>query len=199
MDVDGAPCAFCELPHPSDNLRRDYELDFCERCADGHAEVALRERGHTIVTREWQTRDRVGSEFYTFYHFSITARPRVSLAFRASFARESTLDRQIKVFRKDLKVGDPMFDDFIYISTRDRAQVTALLDSTGAQTTLMDLVSRFNSVFFDGGAFEVRERGTEPISPDAPAMLSVAAMLVHLERTAAAPPAPAPTEDLDEP
>lgn len=193
MDV--APCAFCELPHGSDLLRRDYELDFCERCADGHAEVALRERGHTIVSREWQTRERIGSEFYTFYHFSITARPRVSLSFRASFARESTLDRMIKVFRRDLKVGDPLFDDFIYISTRDRAQVTAMLDSTGAQSTLMDLVSRFNSVFFDGGAFEVRERGTEPISPDAPAMLSVAAMLVHLERTASAMAAPAAPAD----
>ena len=184
MDV--APCAFCELPHGSDLLRRDYEFDFCERCADGRAEVALRERGHTIVTREWQTRERVGNEHYTFYHYSITARPRVSLSFRASFARESTLDRMIKVFRRELQVGDPLFDDFIYISTRDRAQVTTLLDSTGAQSTLMDLVSRFNSVFFDGGAFEVRERGTEAISPDAPAMLSVAAMLVHLERAAAA-------------
>jgi len=184
MDV--APCAFCELPHGSDILRRDYELDFCERCAEGRAEVALRERGHTIVTREWQTRERVGNEHYTFYHYSITARPRVSLSFRASFARESTLDRMIKVFRRELQVGDPLFDDFIYISTRDRAQVTTLLDSTGAQSTLMDLVSRFNSVFFDGGAFEVRERGTDPISPDAPAMLSVAAMLVHLEQAAGA-------------
>lgn len=184
MDV--SPCAFCELPHGSHLLRRDYELDFCDRCAEGHAEVALRERGHTIVTREWQTRERVGDQHYTFHHFSITARPRVSLAFRASFARESTLDRMIKVFRRELQVGDPMFDDFIYISTRDRAQVTSLLDSTGAQSTLMDLVSRFNSVFFDGGAFEVRERGTDPISPDAPAMLSVAAMLVHLERAAGA-------------
>lgn len=184
MDV--SPCAFCELPHGSHLLRRDYELDFCDRCAEGRAEVALRERGHTIVTREWQTRERAGSDHYTVYHYSITARPRVSLSFRASFARESTLDRMIKVFRRELQVGDPMFDDFIYISTRDRAQVTSLLDSTGAQSTLMDLVSRFNSVFFDGGAFEVRERGTEPISPDATAMLSVAAMLVHLERAAGA-------------
>lgn len=184
MDV--SPCAFCELPHGSHLLRRDYELDFCDRCAEGRAEVALRERGHTIVTRKWQTQERAGNNnHYTVYHYSITARPRVSLSFRASFARESTLDRMIKVFRRELQVGDPMFDDFIYISTRDRAQVTSLLDSTGAQSTLMDLVSRFNSVFFDGGAFEVRERGTEPIGPDATAMLSVAAMLVHLERAAA--------------
>ena len=179
------PCAFCEQPYGPTRLRRELDLDICDRCACGHARFALLERGFTITTREWQTRERAGDDSYAIYHYAVTARPRVSLSFRASFARESTLDRQIKEFRNHLQVGDPLFDDFIYISTRDRAQVTALLDSSGAQATLMDLVSRFNSVFFEGGAFEVRERSDSPVSPDAPALLSICAMLVYLERAAA--------------
>ena len=59
------------------------------------------------------------------------------------------------------------------------AQVTALLDSTGAQSTIMDLVSRFSGVFFDGGAFEVRDRGDAPLSPDAATMLVICAMSVR--------------------
>lgn len=186
--MDPSPCAFCELPHDRALLRREFELDICEPCAAGRAEVVLRDRGCTILTREWQTHERAGSHTFTIYHYAITARPRVTLPIRASFTRESTLDRRIKVFRSEPQVADPLFDDFVYAGARDRAQVTALLDDAGAQEAVMELVSRFDGVFFDGGGLEVRERsGDAPISPDPAAMLSVCAMLIHLERAAGAP------------
>lgn len=183
--MDTTPCAFCDRPHARADLRREYELDICEPCACGGAEVVLRDRGHTIVTREWQTRERVGQGSVVIHHYAITARPPRTIPLRASFSRESTLDRLIKTFRSEADAGAPMFDDFVYLNSRDRAQVTALLDHSGAQATLIDLVSRFTGVFFDGGGLEVRERGDVPISPDPPAMLAVCAMLIHLERAAA--------------
>lgn len=182
MDV--STCAFCEQPHDPAHMRHDYELDICEPCACGRAEVVLRDRGRTLLTREWQTRERAGKSTITIYHYAVTARPLRGISIRASFSRESTLDRRIKDFRPESEAADPMFDDFFYVNARHRAQVTALLDSSGAQATLMDLVSRFSGVFFDGGGLEVRERGDVPISPDADAMLAVCAMLIHLERAA---------------
>lgn len=183
--MDPTPCAFCDRLYARADLRRAYELDVCETCACGGAEVVLRDRGHTIVTREWQTRERVGQGSVVIHHYAITARPPRTIPIRASFSRESTLDRLIRVFRPERDAGEPLFDDFVYLNSRDRAQVTALLDSGGAQETLVDLVSRFSGVFFDGGGLEVRERGDAPVSPDAAAMLAVCAMLIHLERAAA--------------
>lgn len=181
MDV--TECAFCQRTHPRDHLRRDHELDICDPCACGHAEAALRERGHSIDTRRWETtvRTRHGTE--TVYHFELTAHAPGDFAATATFTRENFLHKLVKLFKKELQVGDPLFDDFVFIRTEDRIQVSTLLQGSGAQSTLMSLVSTFDSVKFFDGFFTLYKRTSGHYSVDNEAMLATCALLVHIERS----------------
>lgn len=181
MDV--SACAFCELPHPRDHLRRDFELDICEQCACGHAEPALKERGHTLDVRRWETEHRTKNGTYTLYHFELTAHAPGDFVVSATFTRENALSKLVKLFRRELQVGDALFDDFVYIRTEDREQTAALLASSGAQSTLMELITCFDRVVFDNGSFILYHRGDGHYTPDAAALLAVCALLVHIERT----------------
>lgn len=129
MDV--SECAFCRLPHERTRLRRDYELDICDPCAHGNAPVALRERGHTIDTRTWSVTHESKDGLDTVHHLELIAHAPGDFAFTATFTRENFLDRLSKLFRKELEVGDPLFDDFVFIRTEDRAPTAALLQSSG--------------------------------------------------------------------
>jgi hypothetical protein len=181
MDV--TECAFCQLPHPRERLRRDYELDICDACANGHAEGSLTERGHDIAMRRWETQHRTKNGTVTVYHFEITAHAPGDFAVTATFTRENFLDKLVKLFRREIQVGDPLFDDFVYIRTQDRVQTAALLQHSGAQSTLMALVSSFDRVEFVDGTFTMTRRSDGYIDFDAADTLAVCAMLVHIERT----------------
>ncbi len=178
-------CAFCDELHPTKQLRREFELDFCERCAGGGAEAALRSRGHHITSREWTTRVRSQNSTYTLYHMSIDALPPQVLDVSATFTREHALHRLLKLFRREVEVGDALFDDFVYIRTPDPQQARALVGSTGVQSTLIDLVGRYETIGLQRGALQVRHFSTQELFA-ADAMLAACALLVHLERLATA-------------
>jgi hypothetical protein len=177
--MDTLPCAFCEAPHSRAHLRRDHELDICDRCALGGAQAMMAWRGHTINKREWTTEIRSqGGSKHTIYHLSITGHaPGFSVT--ADFSREGMLNKLRKLFQREIEVGDPLFDDFVYINTREREETEALLRRSGAQSTLMDL--RFDRVTFINGTFELYKRDTNPTGLGVEGALALCALLVHIE------------------
>lgn len=181
-------CAFCGEPQAPAQLRREFELDFCEGCASGRAESKLRARGHSLITREWTTRVRTNNSSHTIHHMSIDARPPAPIEVTVRFTREHALHRLLKLFRHEVEVGDPLFDDFVYVKTRERPQAQALLRSSGVQSTLIDLVGRYDSIDLARGSVQIRHAATEQVLA-ADAMLAACALLVHLERIAADPSA----------
>lgn len=184
-------CAFCGEPQAPAQLRREFELDFCERCAVGQAESALRARGHSLISREWTTRVRTNNSSHTIHHMSIDARPPEPLEVTVRFTREHALHRLVKLFRHEVEVGDPLFDDFVYVKTRERPQAQALLRSSGVQSTLIDLVGRYDSIDLARGSVQIRHAATEQVLA-ADAMLAACALLVHIDRIASGSPAHEP-------
>lgn len=174
-------CAFCEHPQAPAQLRREFELDMCDRCASGWAESALRARGHAISSREWTTRVRSHQSSYTVHHMSIDAQSPAPLDVTASFTREQALHKLLKLFRREVEVGDALFDDFVYVRTRDRPNTAVLLRDTGVQAALIDLVGRVDAVHLRRGALQVRHAATEAVYA-ADTMLATCALLVHLDR-----------------
>lgn len=180
-----ACCAFCDNEVPTDELRRQYELDFCERCAlDVDSVITLRRAaGDAVQVRQWTTTAWTGRRDVTFYHFEVSGVPRVRIPVRASFTREGAWERLKKLLIKEVQIGDPMFDEFIYVGTDDRKETHAFLQHSGVQSVLMDLVSGYKRVSFEYGAITVHEEGTEEVDVNG-ALLTVCAMLVHAERMA---------------
>lgn len=179
--MDTPHCAFCELPFAREHLRRDHELDICDHCANGGAQEALAARGHKLTVREWTSKVRSPNSSYTVYHLAVTGTT-PGFTVTAEFTREGMLTRLRKLFKHEVQVGDPLFDDFVFINTDDRRETEALLRRSGAQSTLMDLLGRFDRVSFKYGTIELYEQNTAPIDFGAEGTLAMCALLVHIER-----------------
>lgn len=180
--MDTLPCAFCELPHARVHLRRDHELDICDPCARGGAQPALASRGHRLTIREWTSKVNSPNSSYTIHHLAVTGSAPAGFPVSATFSREGMLTRLRKLFQREIQVGDPLFDDFVFVDTDERHETEALLRRSGAQSTLMDLLGRFDRVTFNkGGSFELYKAETNPIDFGDEGALAVCALLVHIE------------------
>lgn len=175
------PCAFCELVLPAAQLRDAFGLEFCDACAVGLAEDALRTRGHAIVTRTWTTRVRTHDDAYVVHHLALDASPRDLLEISVSFTRERWSHKLLKLIKQELQVGDRLFDDLVYIDTREKPRVLALLHQPGTQAALIDLVARFDLIELRRGELRIRHASSEPIDLN-DGIVSACALLVHLER-----------------
>lgn len=181
--MDNLPCAFCETPLPRKQLSRDHELDICDHCARGGVKAAMLAGGRTLTVRQWTStvRSPTGSQ-YIVCHLGVTARPRTEFTVTADFSREGFVDKLRKLLRREIQVGDPLFDDFVFIKTEDRRETEALLHQPGAQSTLMELVSRFDRVRLAGGLVELHKQSMQEIEIGDDDVLAVCALLVHIER-----------------
>lgn len=70
---------------------------------------------------------------------------------QASFAQESVGKKFMKIFTSELQTGDPLFDDTVYISTRDKDATAEFLSNEARRTIISDVVSR-------GGVISVQDK-----------------------------------------
>jgi hypothetical protein len=56
---------------------------------------------------------------------------------QASFSREGVAKKIVKLFKKELQVGDKTFDDAVYVSTDTPKETAALLASEKTQNTIL--------------------------------------------------------------
>jgi hypothetical protein len=68
----------------------------------------------------------------------------------ASFSPEGVLDKVVKIFKKEIQVGDKTFDDAVYVSTDTPAETAAFLQSQSIQNTILMCV-------MGGGSIEVTQ------------------------------------------
>ncbi len=71
-----------------------------------------------------------------------------STGVEASFSREGLGDKLIKIFKKEIQIGDPLFDEHVLIKTDTAEATEALLQST-------DLRAIIERVITNGGAIEI--------------------------------------------
>lgn len=70
---------------------------------------------------------------------------------QASFTREGLSKKLVKLFKKEIEVGDPKFDDIVYVSTDTPEETAAFLKLPDIQTTILSAVA-------NGGSIEIDER-----------------------------------------
>lgn len=66
----------------------------------------------------------------------------------ASFGKEGVLKKIVKIFSKELQVGDPAFDDKVYISTSDPEKTGRFLQNEDVRNLIAEFVG-------EGGAVEI--------------------------------------------
>ena len=164
-------------------LRREFELDICEPCAVNTDPVVASRLalGDRISTREWTTRVRTGNSTTTFYHMAVDVVPHAPFEVSARFTREGMWEKLKKLFMREVQVGDPMFDDFVHVGTRDPESTLALLGHSGVQSVLMSLLADHERVTFKDGAFEVYHQSIQEVYAGT-ALLAVCALLVHIDQ-----------------
>jgi len=71
-----------------------------------------------------------------------------STGVEASFSAEGLADKLLKIFKKEIQVGDPLFDEQVHIKTDTTEATEALLQSS-------DLRAIIERVIVNGGAIEI--------------------------------------------
>src|SRR5512139_4036979 len=71
-----------------------------------------------------------------------------STGVEATFSREGFADKVLKIFKREIQIGDPLFDEHVHIKTDTTEATEALLQST-------DLRAIIERVITEGGAIEI--------------------------------------------
>jgi len=69
---------------------------------------------------------------------------------QASFSREGLGNKIVKLFKKELQVGDKTFDDAVYVSTDTPKETAALLESEKIQNTILMCVTSGGYIEIEG-------------------------------------------------
>ena len=67
----------------------------------------------------------------------------------ASFSREGLGKKLVKLFKKELQVGDKGFDDVVYIATSSQRKTSAFLADERTRATVADIVSEGGSIIIE--------------------------------------------------
>jgi hypothetical protein len=181
-------CALCDTLLTAESHERFASLLLCRPCFEGDFGQRLEDRGIrlqqlTLATRqlnEYRTPRR-----YTF----VCGATSHDLSLQASFGREDFISRIGKLFRPELKVGDPLFDDDVFIRTDDPDALQELLGSQSMQSVIHTAVSELAEhelpLVIDGPRAQLRSQETPSASGSDYLRRVVGLVLHHLARDAA--------------
>lgn len=71
-----------------------------------------------------------------------------STGVEATFSREGFADKVLKIFKREIQIGDPLFDEHVHIKTDTTEATEALLQSS-------DMRAIIERVITEGGAIEI--------------------------------------------
>lgn len=132
-----ASCDICSRPVRRLNLERICNIDVCSKCSRVELARLIERKGWKTNLNAWEVQ---AQGVIHFIEVTSVCEER-DIPLRVSFRPEGLTQKAIKLFKKEIQVGDPKFDDAIYISTDTPELTTALLESEGAKGAIMELVS----------------------------------------------------------
>lgn len=80
---------------------------------------------------------------------------------QAKFSSEGIGGKLVKLFRKEVQVGDKTFDDAVYVSTGTPTETEAFLRSEDIQSTILACVTTGGTIEIDGREVKVRASGSD--------------------------------------
>ena len=158
-DDQAVRCGLCGAQLEQGQAQRYAAEDLCEPCFGGQPGQRLEARGIRLQQLTFVTRTR--GEHKTRCDFkTIRGVARGAQQLEASFSREGLGSKIGKLFRPELQVGDPLFDDDVYIRTDDPDALGRLLRSPGLQSVLHNAISELADhelpLRLHGGGIELR-------------------------------------------
>lgn len=86
---------------------------------------------------------------------------------QATFTFEGTTERLVKIFRKEIQTGDPLFDDHVHIKTDTPDATERLLGSEDLRAIVEGVVAEGGAVEIDGTSVKVELRGRTDLEANA--------------------------------
>jgi len=176
-------CALCGAGLTGDTTHRVATLDLCAVCGLGDPAPKLAERGIEMASRSWSEVHGSGNTRHTVMLAEVVGRVSQPLSYAVTFSRETLTHRITKLFRSELQAGDPLFDDAIWVETRDEAAVSELLPIEAFQTAVMELVGECAPVVIENGTLRVTTSASSTLN-ELP-LLAPAAIILHVMDTIA--------------
>ncbi|HCH65558.1 MAG TPA: hypothetical protein DFR83_22335, partial [Deltaproteobacteria bacterium] len=140
-------CEFCGEPSLTGRYDRVAGLDVCATCRSTGVLKHLRARGYEAAARNWTTRDPETNNRTFHVQTDITLPVDSGLTLRC--VKERWYHHISRLFRSELEVGDPIFDDHIYVAEGTSAAVADLLSHEGIQSAIL-LVGAGGSFVLEG-------------------------------------------------
>lgn len=82
-----------------------------------------------------------------------------STAVQATFDHEGLGDKLLKIFTREIQVGDPLFDEHVHIKTDTLDETTKLLDSYELRAIIERVVVHGGAIEIDGQTVKVEQTG----------------------------------------
>lgn len=154
---------------------RCHGLDLCDACGTGHFDG--RKLGSWDVgmrVREWDSGLAGKMEPLAEHHRLYgTVWATMPVPLHVAFFHEHLGHKLIKLFANEVQVGDPLFDDRIWVRTDDREGAARLLRNVGAQAAILELVTMGGAVEIRPKEIEFRLASRQPIPPGPPRVAAV--------------------------
>jgi len=89
-----------------------------------------------------------------------------STEIQATFSRESLATKVLKVFKKEIQTGDPLFDEAVHIKTDTAEPTTALLESTVVRASIESLVINHGALELAGALVKIAMPGRRAVDEE---------------------------------
>jgi hypothetical protein len=181
------PCELCGNDAGGHGFNRVAGLDVCDGCLYGDMETRLGHLGIKVGGKATQVERQVGGCYrtgtvQTFYEIEVAGNCRATSGFALAFSRETFGEKLLKLFTREIQVGDPLFDDHVFIRAKgDERAARTFLDDEGVQSAIMELVGVEGHVTIEDGSIGVFTI-QEEYSALERCQLAVACLLVRLTR-----------------
>jgi hypothetical protein len=170
-------CALCQSSGPTSRVSG---LDLCDACTLQDPGEALLRLGIASSFKAWGM--RISAELFV---------PGMPEGFKLSAGPERLHHALIKLFSTEVEVGDPIFDDRVFLRTNDPERASLILRNEGVQSAVLALLSDlrqddmlFNHVTLEGTSLRVSVSPMRGLADDVlqSLTLEIAALAVHLLR-----------------
>ncbi len=82
-----------------------------------------------------------------------------STGVEATFSREGFADKVLKLFKKEIQIGDPLFDEHVHIKTDTTDATEALLQSTDLRAIIERVITEGGAIEIDGNTVKLEQPG----------------------------------------
>lgn len=174
-------CAVCHEAQGAEvvGLNRVGGLDVCDPCLLGLAPQRVRARGWSLAIRQWERRDSEGN----VVGYGTEANLRLPRTMGVHFkCRRKTIGwKLVQLIKPSIKAGDPLFDNHVYVRSKNAGLTRTILADEGVQSILMDMLGEGSWIEFNAASLVTHSMRDEYIS-EARFSSEMCVLASHLER-----------------